>query len=366
MAIGAFDRDYFPDLAVADRATASVLILHGAADGSLGPPSVAQADVDPVALSAGSFGGDLQGDLAVADARTQTVRLLLTPGDRLLSPGARAAHLSAGLGGIAWSRPRARHEHRLEFFDGAATQVLPVRASTRAFTPHIGRASPQHPVVSYVRCRGRACHPFAWDIALRTERALRIRVPRGCRVEDVAVWDARAAFVLHAVDHRCPAADRGLWLRGPGRRAQRLAAHAVIGALRSGRVAWLDFSKGGDRWWVRMLSSGGHAQTLDQGSLDGNAESPPTLDGTYAYWTDALSELEAGPTLMRQATVANGCRQGWPSLSDWSRVGLPGSQDHDYIADFAVDGGRLFYADAVGVFEVDPARVQWQSAYPCA
>jgi hypothetical protein len=366
LAIGAFDRDYFPDLAVADRGSAAVLILHGAADGGLGPPTVAQTDVDPVGLSAGPFGGDFQGDLAVADARTQTVRLLLTPGDRLLSAGAHATHLSAGFGDVAWSRPRGRHDHRLELFTGAAVQELPVAASTRALTPHIGRASPQHPVVSYARCRGHACRPFAWDIATRAERAVRVRVPPGCRVEDVAVWDARIAYVLHAVDRRCPVGDRGLWLRGPDRRARRLAAHGIIGALRSGRVAWEDFSKGDDRWRVRMLSSDGRAQTLDQGSLDGNAESPPTFDGAYAYWTDALSELEAGPTLMRQAIVANGCRQGWPSLSDSSLVGLPGSQDQDYIADFAVDGGRLFYADAVGVFEVDASRVQWHSAWPCA
>jgi hypothetical protein len=170
-----------------------------------------------------------------------------------------------------------------------------------------------------------------------------VPAPPGCRTEDVAVWDKRLAYVIGG----CRA--RGLWLRTPGRRPRRLAADAVIGALRGDRVAWLEYRGSGDSWRERLLSGRGRARTLDGGSIDGNVESPPALDSAFTYWTDAPSEF-SGPWLVR---LSQRCRQWFPS------PGVPSKENDPYVGDFAVLRGHVYYADDVGVFEVDPGRLRW-------
>jgi hypothetical protein len=123
----------------------------------------------------------------------------------------------------------------------------------------------------------------------------------------------------------------------------------VIGALRGDRVAWLEYRDGGDRWRERLLSGGGRARTLDGGNLDGNVESPPSIDGAVTYWTDAPSDVH-GPWLMR---LSPGCRQWFPA------PGLPSKEDDYFVGDFAVLRGHVYYADDVGVFEIDPGRLRW-------
>jgi hypothetical protein len=343
LALGRLDSDSDPDLAVADRGTGTVRILHGKPRAGFRMATVAQAGVDPVGLFAGALGGDRQEDLGVADALTQTVRLLLTPGDRLLSPDAAASNLASGKGVLAWASQHAANDTRVVVSDGASTRELPVPGATRALVPHVGERTPGHAVVTYVRCRGRACRPYAWDVVSGRERAVSVPAPRGCRIEDVAVWDKRLAYVIGG----CRA--RGLWLRTPGQRARRLAASAVIGALRGDRMAWKEYRDGGDSWRERLLSGRGRARTLDAGNLDGGFEGPPSFDGAFTYWTDAPNDV-SGPWLVR---LAPGCRQLFPA------PGLPNKPYDAPDGDFAVLHGHVYYSDYVGVFELDPGRLHW-------
>jgi hypothetical protein len=361
LVVGSFDRDDYPDLAVADRGTATVWMAHGNPNGSFGPMALVRAGVDAAGVDGGQFGGDFQADLAVADARTQTVMLLLTPGDRFLSPRSGATHLAARLGELAWSQARGARDYRLELWNGEAASDVPITPSTRELAPHIGRRTPQRPVVSYVRCREGSCRPFEWDIARHRERPFRIATAPGCGIDDVAVWDDTLAYLVRADQSRCAARARGLWLRHSSQRPRRLAAHATIGALQSGQLVWKDFQPSHNTARLRLLAAGGHARTLDRENIE-NALSVPTLDGHYVYWTRGTSELDFGrPPLIRQTTGARACRQGWPYPSFSPEVGLH-TRELESTGDFAVDHGQLFYADDSGVFQVDPSRVHWTRA----
>ena len=214
IAVGQLDRDSYPDLAVADRQQSRVLVLHGTRRGSFSAPRVALAGVDPVGLLVGEFGGDHQEDLLVADARSRSVRLVLTPGDRLLSAGRPATQVVAiGGGRFAWSeriRPGTPPAGRLGERDGTAASLPPSR---RPFVARRGRLR-GHRAVSYVRCRGKRCRPFAFDLVRRQEVRLDPRHPRGCHLREIAVWNRAAAYEL-ATERSCRPRLRGLWIDRP-------------------------------------------------------------------------------------------------------------------------------------------------------
>src|SRR5262249_62350933 len=78
VAVGDFNGDGRPDLAVADQLGDTVSLLLGKGDGSFAfPPAVYPAGQSPSALAAGDFNGDGLPDLAVANPYAATVRLLL-------------------------------------------------------------------------------------------------------------------------------------------------------------------------------------------------------------------------------------------------------------------------------------------------
>jgi hypothetical protein len=109
LVVGDFNGDGVPDLAVANAGDNDVSILLGAGDGTFhevtdaaGHPLRPAAGADPGALAVGDFNGDGIPDLAVADAGTDTITILLGKGDGTFQaltpfpvPAAPGQHLTA-------------------------------------------------------------------------------------------------------------------------------------------------------------------------------------------------------------------------------------------------------------------------------
>ena len=80
VAVGDFNGDSLPDLAVANENSDNVSILLGAAGGGFtGPTNFAAGDA-PSSVAIGSFNGDSHRDLAVANNNSNNVSILLGDG----------------------------------------------------------------------------------------------------------------------------------------------------------------------------------------------------------------------------------------------------------------------------------------------
>jgi hypothetical protein len=356
MAVGQLDRDTHADLAVADRHEGRVLVLHGTAEGGFAAPVIAANGVDPVAVLVGQFGGDYQHDVLIADARSETVRMLLTPGDRLLSPRGPTAHVvSAGPGRVLWSERVGRQDHRLMLSERGVVRPLPVRSSSQQFEARRGRVR-GHPAISYVRCADR-CRPFAFDVVRGREVTLHPRHPRGCQISHVAVWNRTTAFVL-ARERSCARRARGLWIQRSAQRPRRLSALAELGELRGRQLVFVSFLGSSRGWHVRLAGPGRRVRSLDRGPLPPFGTTPTTIDRRYAYWT----ENAPGHVILVRAQLGrpSSCPETWPRRSTdvigLNTPDLAGFSD----ASFAVHGRRVFYADDVGAFQVDPDRIRWR------
>src|SRR5205807_1983670 len=87
VAVGDFNGDGRPDLAVANDLQDSVSVLLGAGDGTFAPRAMLDVGTAPVAIAVGDFNGDGNADLVTPNAGDDTVSLLLGAGD-----GSFAAH----------------------------------------------------------------------------------------------------------------------------------------------------------------------------------------------------------------------------------------------------------------------------------
>lgn len=77
VAVGDFNDDGFPDIAVTDSTNNNVIILLGNGDGTFQAPVAYPTGKNPVALVAQDFDGDGQPDLAVVNQADNTVTILL-------------------------------------------------------------------------------------------------------------------------------------------------------------------------------------------------------------------------------------------------------------------------------------------------
>ena len=348
------DEEQLHSLAVADRASGTVSVLPARGSGRFGAPAIVRSGLDPAGVVTGEFGGGFQSDLAVADAKSETVSLLLTPGDRLINLDAGAESVAARADRIVWSRRTASRDHRLVAWRDETVGELPIASSERRLTPRLGRRSPRDPVASYVRCRRHRCRAFVWQFRAERERRLRLAIPRKCEIGQVAVWDRISAYTVKG--RQCPPASNGLWLRRGQRRARRLDPTARLGDLQGRKLAWLDLRQGGDRWKLRVKTLGRRARTITWGTIECCNEGVPRLSNGAVYWTIAGLDGELTLPLTRAPAPVPPCRR---SRHEWGSFdGVPGIDE--YQADFAVDGRRIYYADYLGVWQVDPARLRWR------
>src|SRR5918995_652838 len=76
-ALGDFNGDGDPDLAVADQVTGEILVLRGTAGGGFTAPTTVGTATGPFSIAVGEFNGDGDPDLAVADQFSGRVLVLL-------------------------------------------------------------------------------------------------------------------------------------------------------------------------------------------------------------------------------------------------------------------------------------------------
>jgi hypothetical protein len=81
VAVGDFNGDGIPDLAVVNGGSNSVSILLGDGHGGFGPPTNYPVGAFPLSVTVGDFNGDGIPDLAVANVQDDTVSVLLGKGD---------------------------------------------------------------------------------------------------------------------------------------------------------------------------------------------------------------------------------------------------------------------------------------------
>jgi phospholipase C len=81
IAVGDFNGDGYPDLAVVNGSIKSVSILFGEGDGAFRSETNDMTLSDPVALAIGDFNNDGKLDLAIANAATNSISILLGNGD---------------------------------------------------------------------------------------------------------------------------------------------------------------------------------------------------------------------------------------------------------------------------------------------
>src|SRR5712691_1503412 len=88
VAIGDFNGDGKPDLAVANANSNTVSILLGVGTGSFSPAADFAVRTAPLFVAIGDLNGDVKLDLAVANANSNTVSILLGDGTGSFSPAA--------------------------------------------------------------------------------------------------------------------------------------------------------------------------------------------------------------------------------------------------------------------------------------
>ena len=81
VAVGDFNGDGKPDLAVANQRSNTVSVLLGNGDGTFQAAVNYGADRNPNSVAVGDFNGDGKPDLAVANLNSDTVSVLLGKGD---------------------------------------------------------------------------------------------------------------------------------------------------------------------------------------------------------------------------------------------------------------------------------------------
>lgn len=89
MAVGDFNRDGVPDLAVGDEYQAEISVLLGNVDGTFQPAMDFAAGGIPRSLAVGDFNGDGVQDLAVANQLEDRVSVFLGNGDGTFQPALR-------------------------------------------------------------------------------------------------------------------------------------------------------------------------------------------------------------------------------------------------------------------------------------
>jgi hypothetical protein len=81
LAIGDFNHDAIPDLAIAEQTQNDVVILLGDGTGRLAPAKRFRGGIGPVAVKVADFNNDGKDDLAVADFGSSKVSILLLGSD---------------------------------------------------------------------------------------------------------------------------------------------------------------------------------------------------------------------------------------------------------------------------------------------
>lgn len=251
-----------------------------------------------------------------------------------------------------------------------ASRVVLLRPGARPFVtgvslrtgddPNLGLDGRGRMVVSYADCvPGGGCGPAVYDVATGRVRALRTRVPKGCRLHEVAAWRTRTALAVWCGSGR------------PPRQANRvLVAHN--GTLRSLSAPGTDtIDLRGDivagysskfRGLVRLLA---HGRATCRTTVDRGSESPagsygissPRIGPSGVTWL-ADSRLDERNVFLRSASIGRRCsveKVVSPALGPDLLAGSSLTGDKSFTSAVR-DGAAIYYTvRGAGVFRRDGA-----------
>ena len=303
----------------------------------------------------GNVAGDQVADIVTIDRATRTVSAWITPGgDQRISADATARNLVARGEHALWSRQVAEHAYRLvEWAPGTIATDLPVADSALPYRPRIGRDATGALIAAYVRCSS-VCLPYIWDFATRQELPFTGRVQAGCTIDDLAIWGPTVVYV-------CKRA--GLWLRTGEQAPRRLTAHLPARGV-PGASSLADLFGEDILWWdnkgyssdLKLTRVSGRTRRIDHeddGTVEDNATIAVTLSESEIY--ELVTYRGAGTALFRMKRC-----QRWLG-SDEDLEGIASS----FTYDLAVDGDRILYTSATGVWLTDPTRVRFRKTGVC-
>lgn len=340
VALDDLDHDGKTDLIVADRTGGAVWVLNGHGDGRFGEGHTVAVGTDPAVVTIGDFAADrIFDDIAITDARTGMVSIVGGQGDLRRFPDADAHSLAAGGGVVSWSDPTSNGMYQLTIDAKGMIADVPAVTSELPIIPRIGRVRPGLAALAYVTCRA-GCLPQRLDLRTRVETELRLRTARGCRIGSVAVWDSVTAYDVVARSRgACAMRARGVWQR-IGRRKPTRRGSGRLGDLRDGFVTWVAPSPAGRGEQLRVARVRGPARTVAR--IRDTTFVEPRINGRrLIYGVDTAGRAPGGIELHRLALgVRRSCFDvftdtPWMAIPSWTAP-----------APFAVDGSRIYYADA--------------------
>jgi hypothetical protein len=348
---GEFGGDVAQDVATVS-ADGRVVVTFGSVGGPRRAGRQYQTGPTAGAPAVGDFAGDDHQDLVFPATEPDQVRLLPMPGDEQISADATAGGLAAGFGRLLWWRRDGRGGMRLVERRSGTSRDLPVRVPSRPIRTIVGRNERDHPAVAYGRC-ARRCRAETLDLVTLRERPVALPLAKGCSAQSVAVWGHDVAYGS-VVGRRCPASQRGMWLRRAGRTPRRLTSdRGLLGGLDSRHVAWVAYRDNAGRAFVDgpsgrhlvgLLQSPGVADFID-GSIRG-----PVFAGGRAWWAEWVSFISGDTgTFKRARADGRHCE-----------VTARDVPTHDEELDAAVDRGSVYYANERGVFHALADSLNWR------
>lgn len=217
-------------------------------------------------------------------------------------------------------------------------------------------AAPGSIVAVYTRCSGsfftERCSVYELDLASDHERRVPGLFSRRASASQPTAWAGVYAFGRDPIGHGHTRGSKRFGLFAGSTSARRLGSRSPISADMDAGVVAYAAGASDNVTQIRIHRLNGRSDCLVERRRENlhrprndNTVADPALSGGYVYWV-LHGSLGTSPVRIRRAPVPGpNCRHG---QIEAGAVDLP-----PVTVGFAVDGAKIYYANARGVFEAD-------------